>query len=512
MANYFLGIDYGTGGAKGCIAGLDGHVLSYYFEEYPIITLRPAWSEHDPKLYWEVACRIIRNCINQANISPSDIKGIAVSCALPSMVMIDKQGNPINNAYNLMDRRAVKEVQWVKDHIGEREVFAISANRLDDHHASVNLLWEKNNRPQDFKRIHKVMSISAYINYKLTGILAEVHQNATFFGVYDIVKKKLDQGLLEEIGLSPDIFPPFYFAKDVIGQVTPRASEETGLASGIPVSAGQTDFTASCIASGVTHVGDIQSNLGTCGNFGIIHKDTDFMYEMITWGFTVGEEDTYITAATTTTGGMSIRFLKEHFSHLEVAAENAFGLNAYDLLGSQAEKAPPGSKGLIMLPYLTGERTPIWDSLARAVVFGLSLNHNKSHLIRATMEGVAFALYDSLVYFKNKNMKINYPLVMHEGGAKSNLWRQIITDVFDVDTVLTQSRIGAPFGDAVLAAYATGYLKDFSKCKEWARYMDRMKPNKENHAIYMEYFKLYKNIYESNKDNFRQLAKLRENF
>jgi len=510
MANYFLGIDYGTGGAKGCIADTEGNVWSYYFEEYPIITLNPGWSEHDPLLYWEVACRIIRNCISKAKIKPSDIKGIAVSCALPAMVMIDRDGNPINNAYNLMDRRSVKEVEWAKNNIGEKEIFKITANRLDDHHTAVNLLWEKINRPDDFKRIYKILTISSYINYKLTGVLGEVHQNAAFFGLYNILQKKLDEKLLDKFGISPEIFPDLYYARDIIGEVTTNAASETGLTAGIPVCAGQVDFTASCIASGVINVGDIQSNLGTCGNFGVIHKDTNFMYEMITWGFTVGEKDTYITAATTTTGGMSIRFLKENFSQLEVAAENAFGLNAYDLLEKQAEKAPPGSDGLIVLPYLTGERTPIWDSLARGVVFGLSLNHNKSHLIRATMEGVAYALYDSLVYFKKRNIKINYPLVMHEGGAKNNLWRQIITDVLNVDTVLTESRIGAPFGDAVLAAYSTGYLKDFSRCKKWSQYIDKMTPNKENNKIYMEYFTLYKKIYENSKNNFKELAALRE--
>jgi xylulokinase len=236
------------------------------------------------------------------------------------------------------------------------------------------------------------------------------------------------------------------------------------------------------------------------------------MYEMITWGFTIGEEDTYITAATTTTGGMSIRFIRDNFSQLEVAAENAFGISSYALIDKQAEKVPAGSEGLIVLPYLNGERTPIWDSRARSVVFGLSLNHNKSHFIRATMEGVAFAMYDSLVYFKRKNIKINFPLVMHEGGAKSNIWRQIITDVFNVDTVLTKSRTGAPFGDAVLAAYATGYLKDFSKCKQWSQYVDRMKPDSKNNKIYMEYFKLYKKIYESSCDNFKELAELREKY
>lgn len=447
MGNYFLGIDYGTGGAKGCIADLDGTVNGYYFEEYPIITLRPGWSEHNPSLYWEIACRIIKNSIAMAKIKPSEIKGIAVSCALPCMVMIDREGNIINNAYNLMDRRAVKEVEWAKNNIGEREVFNVTANRLDDHPSSVNILWEKNNRFNDYRKIYKVLTISSYINYKLTGVLGEVHQNLAFSGLYNIIKKNFDEELLKKFNIAIGIFPNLYYAREIIGKVSNKAASDTGLVAGIPVSAGQTDFNASCIASGVISEGDIQCNLGTCGNFGVVHKDTNFMYEMITWGFTVGEEDTYITAATTTTGGMSLRFIRDNFSQLEVAAENAFGISSYELLDKQAENTPVGSDGLVVLPYFTGERTPIWNSLARGVVFGLSLNHNKSHLIRATMEGVAFALYDSLIYFKDRNIKINYPLVMHEGGAKSNIWRQIITDVFNVDTVLTKSRIGAPYGD-----------------------------------------------------------------
>ena len=512
MGDYFLGMDFGTGGAKGCIADTNGNVLGYFFEEYPIITLKQGWSEHDPHLYWEIACRIISGCIEMAKISPSDIKGIAVSCALPSMVMIDSDGNPISNAYNLMDRRATKEVQWAKDNIGEREIFKITANRLDDHHSAVNLLWEKKNRPEIYSRIKKVLSISSYINFKLTGKMSEVHQNATFSGVYDIVAKKWDEDLIKKFNISSEIFPELHFAKDVIGTVTSTSASQTGLAEGIPVMAGQTDFTASCIASGITEVGDVQSNLGTCGNFGVIHKDTDFMYEMITWGFSVGEEDTYITAATTTTGGMSIRFIRDKFAQLEVAAENAFGLSSYGLLDKQAETIPPGSDGLLVLPFLTGERTPIWDSNARGLVFGLSLNHNKGNFIRATMEGVAFAMYDSLEYFKKRKIKINFPLVMHEGGAKSAVWRHIITDVFNVDTVLTKSRTGAPFGDAILAAVGTGYLKNFSKCKEWAQYVDKMEPDIKNNKIYMDYFKLFKNIYSSVKDNYKELAVLREKY
>lgn len=506
----FLGIDYGTGGAKACIIDKKGTVLSYYFKEYPIITLKPDWSEHDPSLYWEIACKAIRECIKKSKISPKEIKGVAVSSALPSMVMIDRQGDPIENAYNLMDRRAKKEADWVKQNIGQDEFFSITANRLEDHPVGVNLMWEKNNRPDSFKKIYKVFTISSFINFKLTGVASEVHQNACFSGVYNIKEKKYDRGLIERVGLSLDLFPELHYAVDIIGGVGKKAAAETGLLGGTPVAAGQVDFTASCLASGVTEVGDIQANLGTCGNFGIIHKNTDFMPEMINWSFTISEKDTYINCATTTTGGMFLRYIRDNFSQLEVAVESSFGISAYGLLDKQAEKASPGSDGLIVLPYLTGERTPIWDPYAKGVVFGLSLKHKKSHFVRAAMEGVAYAMYDSFKYHIDKKTKINYPLIMHEGGAKSRIWRQIVTDVFNVPTVLTKRGTGAPFGDAVLAGVATGNLKDFSVCKEWATYIDLFEPDVENHKTYMKYFSLYKRLYNDIKKDYRELARLKE--
>jgi xylulokinase len=206
---------------------------------------------------------------------------------------------------------------------------------------------------------------------------------------------------------------------------------------------------------------------------------------------------------------MSLRFIRDKFSHLELAAEKFFDMDAYDLLNQQAEDIPPGSEGLIVLPFLTGERTPIWDPLARGVVFGLSLNHTKGHWIRATMEGVAYAMYDSFRLIKEAGRKINLPIVMHEGGAKSNLWRQIITDVFNTPTVLTKQRTGAPFGDAYLAGVVTGHFKDYSLCKELAEYVDMMEPDEKKHKQYMEYFGLYKNIYENLKKDFVELARLR---
>lgn len=515
MPHYLLGIDYGTGGAKACIINLGGEVLGFAFEEYPFIHEKPGWSEHDPVLYWEIAIRLIKQVIAQAHVDPKEIRGIACSSALPSLVMVDREHNPIHRAYNLMDRRATEQVAWLKENIGEDRIFQISANRLEDHPTLVNLMWERNNRPESYKRIYKALTIDGFITLRLTGKAVLSYSAAGFYGVaYNVRESRFEKPLLQEIGLDPDMMPDLFRCEEIVGEVTQKAADETGLAVGIPVAAGQVDCNAGWVGAGAIEEGDVQSNLGTVGNFGVIHKNPSFLVSsvgraMINVAYTVDSEDTYITIPSTTTGGQSIRYLRDSFSQAEIETERILGVDAYELLNLQARKVPVGSEGLIILPFLMGERTPIWDVYARGVIFGLSLHHTKGHLVRAMMEAVAYALYDSYRLIKESGLKINYPLVLNEGGAKSTLWRRIITDVFNVPTVLVKRRTGAPFGDAILAGVATGVLEDFSVAKQWAEYIEPMEPDEDNHERYMEYFALYKKLYEHVKADFRELARLR---
>ncbi|MBE0535716.1 MAG: carbohydrate kinase [Phycisphaerae bacterium] len=510
---YLLGTDYGTGGAKATIIDTKGTVLSYAFEEYPILTPHPGWSEHDPHLYWQVACRIIGKAIAEAGVNARDIKGVAVSSALPSLVLVDASGNPINNAYNLMDKRATGEVQWIKDNVGEERIFEISKNRLDDHPALVNLMWEKAHRRQDFARIDKALTIDGFITLKLTGRATCHYSGAAFYGVaYDLLRRKFDKDLMERIGISPDVLPDLYRCEQIAGEVTAAAAEATGLAAGTPVAAGQVDCNAGWIGAGAIEEGDIQMNLGTCGNFGIVHRDTEFHRSMIAFAYTTDSENTYITVPTTTTGGQLIRYMRDNFYPLELTREKQTGVDTYDLINQEAQAVPPGSEGLLVLPYLMGERTPIWDVYARGTIFGLSINHTRGHVIRAMMESVAYALYDSFDLIKQTGRKINTPIVLNEGGAKSPLWRRVITDVFDVPTVLVKRRTGAPYGDAILAGVATGLFKDFSVARQWTEYIEPMAPDPTRHEIYMAYFALYKRLYGHVRDDYRTLASLREKY
>jgi sugar (pentulose or hexulose) kinase len=513
MTGYLLGMDFGTGGAKACIIDDQGQVLGFAFEEYPFIHEQPGWSEHEAPRYWQVACRLIAECLQRSRVPAGEIRSLAVSSALPSLVMVDDHGEPIERAYNLMDRRAVKEVEWLKRAVGEEQIFRLSGNRLEDHPTLVNLLWEKGNRPESFGRIRKALTIDGFITLKLTGRAVLHYSGACFYGVaYDLRRRRFDEKLMGRLGISPALIPELHRCSEVIGEVSAEAAAETGLAPGTPVAAGQVDCNASWIGAGATGVGDFQSNLGTVGNFGIVHDDPEFIFSdvgrlMINFDYTV--DGTFITVPTTTTGGQCLRFLRDSFSQVEQETERILGVSSYDLLNLEAEKVPLGSEGLVVLPFLMGERTPIWDVHSRGVIFGLSLNHGKGHLVRAMMEAVAYAMYDSFRLIKQAGLRVRYPMVLNEGGAVSRLWRQIISDVFEVPIVLVKRRTGAPYGDAILAGVACGMFEDFSVARRWFEGVEPMEPDPQNHERYMEIFTLYKRIYEHVKDDFRELAGLR---
>jgi xylulokinase len=511
MAQYLLGLDHGTGGVKGCIIDEAADVLGYAYREYPIYSNAPGWSEHDPETYWSAACEVIRECIAAAGIRPEEIKGIANSSALPSLVMVDRKHRPIGLAYNLMDRRATEQVEWLREHIGEERLFEVSGNRLEDHPLLVNLMWERQNRPESFARIHKALTIDGYIRLRLTGRATANFSSGAFFGVaYDLKRNCFEERLLQEIGLDPEILPEFFPCEQIVGQTLPDAARAAGLVAGIPVAAGSVDCNAGWMGGGAVRAGDIQINLGTCGVIGVIHEDPELIVDtMINCSYVTDSRKVFATVAATTCGGQSLRYLRDNFSQLEVATEKAVpGFSAYESMEKQAEPVPIGCEGLVVLPYLMGERTPLWDVNARGVVFGMSLHHTKAHLVRATMEGVAFAMYDSFQIIRQRSSKVNFPIVLNEGGARNRLWRRIITDVFNVPTVFVKSRIGAPMGDAILAGVAVGVFKDFSIARAKAEYVDPMEPVPESHERYMEYYRLFGDLYRDLKRDFERLARI----
>lgn len=335
-----------------------------------------------------------------------------------------------------------------------------------------------------------------------------------FYGVaYNIFEGCFDNEVLDLLGIPKDILPEVVDCRAVVGGVTPSATDATGLMPGTAVVGGQVDCNAGWIAGGAISVGDIQLNLGTCGVLGLVHGNREFLSSvsgnsMVNIPYTTSPESVYSAVVTTMTGGQALRYLRDTFGSVEQQTSEILKVSTYDLLTLEARDIPPGSEGLIVLPYLMGERTPIWDSMARGVLFGLSLHHSRGHIFRAFMEGVAYALNHALSVLLEGGLDVNWPLVLNEGGARSDVWRRIITDILGVPTIVLKSPGGAPVGDAILAGVGIGEFENFDVAKIHARYGDFLEPDGNVHTLYMEYYKIFRNLYEDIKENFRTLGEI----
>ncbi len=514
MADLLVGCDVGTGGTKAVVMAVDGAVLGTHYIEYPLITKKGpgehypgAKAEHDPEWYWNAVADTIQVSIRNAKANPKDIKGVSISALSPACILVDRDLRPLQNAHIWMDRRATAECEWVRQHIGEERVFSLSANPVDPYYATTKLMWERNNRPDLYRKTFKFQTAADYPCMKLTGKAVTDFSNASLIGIaFDIVNRRWDTGLIEEIGLDPDKFPEAYPCDEVIGAVTREAAERTGLAPDTPVVAGTVDCNAAWVAGGATASGATQLVMGTAGVLGVVHDEPKFTKDMITIVHTADSRRLYTTLAALVSCGALVRYFRDTFGQLEMTTQQISGVNAYDIINEEAKHVPPGSNGLITLPYFMGERTPIWDTHARGVLFGLSLDHGRGHVIRSLMEGAGFGLLHNFELMRASGLKMNLPIILSEGGANSAMWRQIIADILNVECALAVSSKGAPVGNAVAAGVGVGIYKNYDVVQDWVQIGAHALPNKENHARYKKLYAVYRDLYPAIKDLYVRLA------
>jgi xylulokinase len=514
MAQYLVGCDVGTGGTKAVVMDVEGAVLGTHFVEYPLITTKTssekfpgAKAEHKPQWYWNAVAETINVSIQQSGVNPKDIKGVSISALSPACILVDKNLQPLQNAHIWMDRRATAECEWLRQNIGEERVFELSANPIDPYYATAKLMWEKNNRPELYEKTYKFQTAADYPCMKLTGKAVTDYSNASLIGIaFDIVNRKWDTDLIEEIGLDPDKFPEPHPCDEVIGEVTAEAAKHTGLAAGTPVVAGTVDCNAAWVAGGAVDSGSTQLVMGTAGVLGVVHEKPSFTKDMITIVHTAESRKMYTTLAALVSCGALIRYFRDNYGQLEMAVESMTGKDAYVMLNEEAKNVPPGSNGLIVLPYFMGERTPIWDTHARGVAFGLSLAHGRGHFIRALMEGAGYGLLHNFELMRKSGVEMNLPMVLSEGGANSPMWRQIIADILNVECDFAVSSKGAPVGNAVCAGVGVGIYKNYDMVKDWVTLGEHSIPNKENNRLYQKLYRVYRDLYPALKDYFVQVA------
>jgi xylulokinase len=508
MDKLLLGIDIGTTGTKSALFDLRGQLQSIGQAEYEVSIPRSGWAEQDPEAWWDAVCTATRSALGKVEDGAERVAGVAVSSQAPTLLALGKNGKPLRPALIWMDRRAEIEAQILKEKMGEGLVEEITGNHPDPFYVASKLLWYKTNEPENFAETSVFLQANGYINFRLTGRFSLDHVHAALLQLRDYAKNEWSDALCKLCGVDPDRFPPILEGQELLGEVTKKASEETGLHAGTPVMVGTVDGSAAALEAGAVEKGIVGEMTGTStvlfmpNDSGIIEPAFIAMPHVV--------PGLHLLLAALASTGACLKWYRDQLGTAEVEQSKKLKTSAYDLLTQQAAEARPGSNGVIFLPYMMGERSPVWHTHARGVFFGLSLSTTKDDLIRAILEGTSMALCHNFEVARNAGINIE-EIRSVGGGTRSALWNQIKADILGIPVLIPEASIGAPFGDAILAGMGLGYFGDVNQSlRDMIRIRDRYEPDMENHFTYREVFTIFRSIYESLRNDFDRLAALRE--
>jgi xylulokinase len=507
-----IGIDIGTQGTKAVMVNLEGEVISSGFAEYGLLHPHPLWAEQWPDVWFEAACKTIQETLMKANINPNEIAGISVSGLYGgSGIPVDKEMKPVRPCLIWMDRRAMDEVEWIKNNADMDKLFQVTGNYVDTYYGFPKILWIKNKEPEKWKKIHKFVPPNCYIIYRLTGELAIDYSSAgNLAGIFDIHQRKWSEELSTSLGIPIEMMPKRVVdSKEIVGVITKEGARATGLKEGTPVIAGGIDASMETLGVGAFEEGDHVAMMGTSTCWGIVHNGKNLSKSLVSMPHVAYPKEKVYSWAGSATSGALIRWFRDEFGEAEMESGKRLDLDPLMLLDIKASKVPPGSEGLVVLPYFMGERAPIWDSRARGLILGLTLYHTKEHIFKAFLEGVAYALRHSIETGEKAGVPLKEACIVTGGVTKSSLWLQILADVTG-RPMITMAEGGAPLGNALLAGMGTGLIDNYEVIKRWVRYKESIEPDKENRRIYEEYYLRYKNIYDKIKEDMHALSKLSE--
>jgi len=502
-----LGIDVGTTATKCVLVGENGQVISEAEIGQTVSTPRPAWAEQDPDMWWNSTREAVRQVLGQAAAlqSPVEIKAIGLSGQMHSSVFLDADCAVIRPAILWSDGRTTNQRREITDKLGMDGLHRTAGNLALEGFTATKVLWLRDNEPENYGRLHKLLLAKDYVRYRLTGEFATEPSDAVGTLLFDVRRGDWSREMLSRLDISPDILPRVVGSSEVSGRVTGSVAREMGLQPGIPVVGGGGDNAAAAVGSGVVDVARAQSSIGTSGTLltPILEPNVDSRMRLHTFPHCVPSQ--WYLMGVILSAGNSLRWLRD-----VLLPEHEGG--AYDLLTSEAGKVPAGSEGLFFLPYLSGERTPHNDSAARGVFFGIHLGHTRAHLVRAVMEGVCFALRDSLELMRDLGVSLSEIRVVG-GGARSHLWRQMQADIYGARVVAMGPSGGPSYGASLLAAVGVGLIPSIREgADRWLHVQESAEPVRGDVRRYDDLYAQYRELYPALKEQFLQTAKLMERF
>lgn len=503
-----IGVDVGTSGTKAVAIDQKGELVASALVEYPLLTPKPGWAEQDPAEWKAAALAALKQLAGAKDLNAADVKGIGLTGQMHGSVFLDAENNVLRNALLWCDNRTAEQCDAITSKVGERKLIEMVCNPALTGFTAPKILWLRDNEPQHYEKVRKVLLPKDYIRWVLTGEYATDVADASGTLLFDVKNRTWHGDLMSLLGIDATFMPRAYEGPEVTGTLSKEAAALTGLPAGIPVVAGGGDQAAGGVGNGIVRSGVISSTVGTSGVVFAFADTISLDPQGRVHTFCHSVPGKWHVMGVVLSAGGSLRWFRDALCSTEVAEAKETGKDPYELITDAAEAIPPGAEGLTFLPYLSGERTPHKDPYAKAAFIGLSLKHTRAHMARAVLEGVAFAMRDSLEIMREMGVAIQQ-VRASGGGARSPLWRQIQADVNKTPLVTTNIDEGPAFGAALLATVATGLYKSVEEaCEAIIKVIEQCDPRRANGPVYDAWFKEYQEGYKALAPGFARAAKI----
>ena len=505
---YLLGVDIGTSGTKTVLFDIKGNGVASSMAEYPLYQPKIGWAEQDPVDWWKAVCKTTSQVIKASGVNPADIAGVGLSGQMHGAILLDENDEVLRKSIIWCDQRSSAECDEITERVGAERLIEITANPALTGFTASKILWVRNNEPEIYLKINKILLPKDYIRFKLAGVYATEVSDASGMQLLDIENRCWSDEILEKLEIKKEWLGQVYESCENTGTVTKAASVLTGLAQGTIVAGGAGDQAAGAVGNGIVKEGIISSTIGTSGVVFAHMDDIEIDMKGRVHTFCHAVPGCWHVMGVTQGAGLSLKWFRDNFCIEEMRTADLMDTDPYILMDKEAENIPAGSEGVIYLPYLMGERTPHLDPNAKAVFFGISAAHTKAHMVRAVLEGVVYSLRDCIEIIRG--MGINAAQVRASGGGgKSPLWRQMQADMFKTEICTINSSEGPALGVAILAGVASGVYSDVvSACDDIIRVKHTQLPDEKSMMVYDKYYKIYQNLYSHLEKDYKDLAKI----
>jgi len=503
-----LGIDIGTSGTKTILIDEEGNVRARATQEYPLYSPKPQWSEQDPEDWWTASCATVREVLQKSGVEPRDIKGIGLSGQMHGSVFLDKNDRVLRRALLWNDQRTQAECDWITQTVGREKVVDLISNPVLTGFTAGKIVWLRNNEPELYAQVAKVLLPKDFVRLRLTGEYATEVSDASGTALFNVRGRVWSDEMLAAIDIPREWMPTCYESQEISGRISEEAARLTGLEVGTPVVGGGGDQAAGAVGNGIVETGIVSSTVGTSGVVFAFSDEPVVDPQLRLHTFCHAVPGKWHLMGVMLSAGGSLQWYRDTFAMPEKVVASALGKDPYDLICAEAAQAPVGSEGVIFLPYLTGERTPYPDPDARGVLFGLTRRTDRSAVARAVLEGVAYGLRDSFEIMQEMKLPIR-EVRASGGGARSSIWRHILADVTGHTHVTIGVDEGPALGVALLAGVGAGIYNSVEEaCRATIKVKDTTDVCAVNRVVYDRYYKVYRSLYGHLKDDFAEVARI----